>query len=548
MFNIFAATDVAQFTVKPVHAFLPLMLMLWIKALKQKRNIWFYPSLISITSIFLASSATNPSAVGVIVITLLTYLIFRLMFYPRKIKTILTAIIACVLVIVSNFWWLSTSFINMFKANKDIQQVSQSISFIEKTPLLETFRFMGYWAFGTTTKSHDNQVVPLVPYAGKYYTWPILFTSFLILAIAIFGFAFSKKPRLILLFFLSLTLLGVFLTKGSGSPAGPVYVWLYKNLPGFWIFRNPYSKFTLIHLLAISVILAWSSYKLYLKLGQSKVTRLIFKMFLVIIILINAWPILTGEAVQDEKWYNDPIRSLKVRVPDYWLALNKWSKEKTNSDDLIMLLPQMLYGHCLNWQPGICGGDPAAASLIANNLIKSPFLPFRPSELFLQKLYQQLLQPEIKLKEVLNLLSVKYILQQNDFYFEKYKNHEVYTPSELKQILTQERINEPLADFDQLKVYANSDQPSALFSPTTINNSFQNNEDIFNYILSDKFNKNELLVNSQYLPNGVEIKPVQLEVKKNSPALYRVKSYGNDETNNFIVILNQHTFPSFWLS
>lgn len=59
------------------------------------------------------------------------------------------------------------------------------------------------------------------------------------LVILALGFA-KATPKYKLL--TGLTLMGLFLVKGSNFPGGQLYLWLYKNFPGFVFFRDP-SKF-----------------------------------------------------------------------------------------------------------------------------------------------------------------------------------------------------------------------------------------------------------------------------------------------------------------
>ena len=60
-----------------------------------------------------------------------------------------------------------------------------------------------------------------------------------------------------ILFFALLALLGAFLAKGSNPPFGEVYIWLFKNLPGFNMFRDPV-KFYVLIALSYSVLIPYS--------------------------------------------------------------------------------------------------------------------------------------------------------------------------------------------------------------------------------------------------------------------------------------------------
>lgn len=65
-----------------------------------------------------------------------------------------------------------------------------------------------------------------------------------------------------ILFFALLGLLGSFLAKGANHPFGEIYLWLFENIPGFEMFRDP-TKFYLLVSLAYSVLIPFSIYSIY---------------------------------------------------------------------------------------------------------------------------------------------------------------------------------------------------------------------------------------------------------------------------------------------
>src|SRR3989344_5497997 len=56
----------------------------------------------------------------------------------------------------------------------------------------------------------------------------------------------NRKQRTYILFFAFLGLLGAFLAKGANEPFGGVYLWLFQNIPGFVMFRDPTKWYALI--------------------------------------------------------------------------------------------------------------------------------------------------------------------------------------------------------------------------------------------------------------------------------------------------------------
>jgi len=62
------------------------------------------------------------------------------------------------------------------------------------------------------------------------------------------------KKKFLVAFFSFLTLLGLFLSKGTHIPFGNIFSWLIKNFPLFWIHRAPWQKFSIITVLGYAVL------------------------------------------------------------------------------------------------------------------------------------------------------------------------------------------------------------------------------------------------------------------------------------------------------
>ena len=74
-----------------------------------------------------------------------------------------------------------------------------------------------------------------------------------------------------ILYFNLLALLGAFLAKGSTSPFGQVYLWLFDYLPGMKLFRDPTKFYTLVAL-SYSVLIPYSLSKIYKLFFVKKLT------------------------------------------------------------------------------------------------------------------------------------------------------------------------------------------------------------------------------------------------------------------------------------
>lgn len=83
----------------------------------------------------------------------------------------------------------------------------------------------------------------------------------------IFGKVYFQRPEFLIIpiiafatlrlnkYFALLVLIGAFLAKGTNEPFGGIYLWLFNNIPGFSLFRDP-TKFYLFLALGYSVLIS----------------------------------------------------------------------------------------------------------------------------------------------------------------------------------------------------------------------------------------------------------------------------------------------------
>jgi len=77
----------------------------------------------------------------------------------------------------------------------------------------------------------------------------------------------SLRAKKNILFFGLLAIIGSFLSKGINLPLGEVYRWLFNNVPGMNLFRDP-TKFYILLALSYSVLIPFSVEKIYLYLRK----------------------------------------------------------------------------------------------------------------------------------------------------------------------------------------------------------------------------------------------------------------------------------------
>ena len=461
MFNYLVIVDAFGSVLRLVLTFLPVMFYFWIKGLEEKGGLIKYSIFFALTSLFYASSNVNFPAVSPIYLILLVYF-FYYVFVGKKVKqSLLFAVISFILLFLVNLWWETDFYFSLIRASKGIIAGVREYEFLASTPMFESFRTMGFWAF---LQQFNGKT--LLPFALSYYRFPLLLLTFLIPILSFSSLLFKTKNNY-KYFFAVLALLGVFLAKGSNPPFGLFYKFLYDNFPPFSSFREPFAKFTLVSVFAFSVLLGFFTEDFYTFLKKrKKIIASWLPIITVLVILVNSYPLLSRRHIQDESWYQDSRYSLYVKIPDYWLRLGKWF-ESRDPVSRIMVFPKNYYGQIYNWESGISTAGPAAIPLLPNPIIfHSPRIALSEENRLANLVYQVLyLGEKADLFPYFDLFNIGYALQQNDA--TPYNEAGVFDPLIMKKILESQSFLKPEADFDQLKVYSvqNASPSKQIYSP-----------------------------------------------------------------------------------
>ncbi|MFC1721533.1 alpha-(1-_3)-arabinofuranosyltransferase family protein, partial [Patescibacteria group bacterium] len=334
-------------------------------------------------------------------------------------------------------------------------------SFIGSVKISDAFRFIGSWAFESTYNG-----VAIVPFA-KLYTTGILVVSTLAIAIVVFSTFLKRHLLRTTLFFLLLAVIGIFLAKGTNPPLGELFDFIY-NEAGFWIFREPYTKFTPIILLAFSVLLGLAITMILQKLSQlARVKKILANAvviaIIVCLILINAFPLLNGRAIWDTD--NGPMKSLHSQVPEYWDEAADWLAAN-DPDSEVFLMPKAGYGQGYNWEHGIGSAWYVASVLLPNPVIGYPGTATTidacggvTSCENLVTIYELFDSNKLEyFARALANVDAKYILQQNDLDWEQGVMFKSPSPFVMKGKLDQIDGIKLVQSFDKLDLYQLDDE------------------------------------------------------------------------------------------
>jgi len=135
---------------------------------------------------------------------------------------------------------------------------------------------------------------------------PIRF-EFIFIPILVFLSPILKPRNKNVAFWLVVSVIGVFLSKGSAEPFGEVYQWLFHNFPGFSLFRDS-TKFFFLVSLSFAILIGLTVDSLLDKVRRFKrLTIIILSAFVIYFIYLASpiWQGLTSGTFSDHNYENE---------------------------------------------------------------------------------------------------------------------------------------------------------------------------------------------------------------------------------------------------
>lgn len=504
-----------------LYAFIPLMLAIYIKGIEKKK--FKYAFFLCVVSLLATPVYSNPMTVAIILIPFFLYFVYHILQNWKnktEIKQVSNFVFSLAIIFfLLNIWWilpLVTNFPTEFSATGLESIGSTNLDILElnskNTSFLNIFRLEGHWAVGETSKD------------DPYYTWAEDYSSdiyLIIIGFLIPIFTFSslltksnkQNKQHYLLYFGILSLIGLFLIKGSHPPFGEIYRWLFLNFPVFGIFRVQYYKLGIIVLLSYTFLLGNGISKIYLYIKQHsnhKTFALIFLLSIYILLfVVHEYPFFTGEVIPQG---GNTLHSFHVKVPEYYGDANYWLKEQ-DTDFRIYSLPLInLFGRPLKWEYGYGGADPSlylfSKAAITNNITLKENISGK------------------KFVDILSIMNVKYILLHNDADYEFYSISE--SPQSIKAKLNSIKNIHLNNSFGKLDFYKVSDEH---FIPRiyTASSELVTFNDVLTTVESSIFtpSKQIIIVKSQNqnktIPNINSSSNPHVSFQKINPTQYKVK-------------------------
>jgi len=216
-------------------------------------------------------------------ITSFILFIYFISFYFRQLKKyFLSLTLAGILTLLLNSFWLLPTITG---------PVSENIASITGRSVWGDFLFDITHAITLQESSWTNGS-PNLSFIIQPTLWHFWIVPIIALMPLIFLNKFKLKEKRLILFFGSLTLTGIFLTKQAAHPLAGSYNWLYQNLPGFNLFREA-SKLFQLTALGYCGLLMFTL--LFLKRNKAKRIYPVVAIIVMFTAIWNTKPLLSGE-------------------------------------------------------------------------------------------------------------------------------------------------------------------------------------------------------------------------------------------------------------
>jgi hypothetical protein len=334
-----------------ISAMLPLALLLCTRALRQRNAGYVF--LICIVSLVFSESFLTPAFVGTFFLVLLTYILFHvstdLCSLRCRIRFMATLIL---LWLPLNAWWIIPSYVSAPSWMLPTTAMTlATFPAASRIGVFAIFRLVNpYYMFETALW-------------GPLYSSPAFQAISLIVPTIVFGTLLFLHRNRWVLYFSSLSLLGMFIAKAAAPPIGEVLEWLFTRLPIMAVYRGTYEKIGIIIALGYAFLFGYGLSLAYhrfasrvrLKERRGRFLRGTLSLLLILSIsfstlVIYVWPMWTGDVIAREAY---------VEVPSYYREADAWISSQTGDFRILQLPFVRGDGIKLLWRHGYLGFEPS---------------------------------------------------------------------------------------------------------------------------------------------------------------------------------------------
>lgn len=307
-------------------ALFPLFLLMFILGINNKNIIYGILGLLA--SVLFAGSFGNPSYIFSLWIIIGIYLFFYIL-KNRQLKDIIYAIFYYVALVAGwlliNAWWIYP----FLKISQN--QFSSALNNTEEN--IGTLKGISkdYAFFNLIRFIHEGYFFRDLKYGSSYKTILFQAISWLIPLALIFSIPVFKRLKYYS-FYIMFLVAALFICLGSNLPLGKLFVFIFKVIPTFQAFRNPFEKFGVVLTIAYAPFFALGVIEVSQRVNSKfKKIKPSFTAILILFLICGVflWPIWTGQ------FAGGLVFNPWVKVPDYYRDLDNWLNKQSDDGRMI---------------------------------------------------------------------------------------------------------------------------------------------------------------------------------------------------------------------
>lgn len=364
----------------------------------------------ALASIGLSYVAANPPHV-VIVAMWLVACVALVAFVGGKTslrRTIRFLTRALPLALLLNLWWIVPGILTV--ANPDLGSKYAAASPAswrwthQRATLLNGLTLNAGWAWGH---------LEYFPGAARLDRIPFGLLRLLLPTLAAAGVVFARgRKRTIMGALASIGLLSVWLASGLRGPAPGVNQWLYDNMPGYFLFREP-TKLLLISMLAFAPLSGFAVAEITSRTARRRNWTRGAAALVVVGVLAYVHPLFTGEVIPDRRPLLPPTH---VTIPSEWFQAARYVNRQPPEGKLLVLPRGDFYQMPTTW--GYYGVGFTSLMIRRPVLESAPggyFRPYGRVGTLMRAVEQSLLQGRMfAAQSAMRALGLRYVLLRED--------------------------------------------------------------------------------------------------------------------------------------
>lgn len=429
-------------------AFLPLLLLLWRKWIREKK----YTSLLLFILVNLVFSYMFTTVAFVLTLwSLLTiYTIFEILIpwtgWKKASHIAASFVLGLAIWILTNTWWILPVFFVLPTLVSAQHSVSGTLSTLftvgqqsiipYSLPGLNSFYLFQRLELGDVFK---HPLFLFIPYLGVFFI--------------IIGIYYTRKSKE-LIFWSILFIAAVFLAKGAAPPFGYFYPYLFEKFFFLGVLRNPFEKLGILIPLAGGLLFAIGFFNLanFFWKRNFLVGKAVIVLSFGLFFGVYHWPFWTGTLFGTLEKRNF------VEIPPYYEQVNQWIMSQKKEGNILHLPLATGESSTYRWQYGYSGLESNINFFTSNPSIFMRFgLPYLDNALSGFDLITKFNQTSYNehLKELFRAFNVRFIVLHNDI---NWQASGAQSPKNLGKILDSSLFLKKRKETGELTIYEIDDK------------------------------------------------------------------------------------------